>query len=280
MFFKIYGERNSGTNFLTRLLKANFGDVYVFDDHLDMNTSINYYWKHGYPDEKLKKADDQVIDIFIVRELKKWLISMYHNPYCLAPESTSEGFGKFLIAKQSIEEISTITLKNTSLLKLFYKYICSLSFNYTSTFNIGNKKLRSFLDKSIKRDRLLHPIPSKYLRDHKYKTHLNYSDLSRNIFEIRYDKLESYFNYSLSQNCIFISLDEIQDNNKCIKFLEKLSFDFNLRRKKLDLIERNLKTYSLSKSTKYNIKIDNYDNLIKKYEKIDLENYYKSLSYL
>ena len=57
MIFKIYGERNSGTNFLARLLKSNFGDENVFVDHLDLNTSICYYWKHGYPDNEFNKVN-------------------------------------------------------------------------------------------------------------------------------------------------------------------------------------------------------------------------------
>jgi len=279
MIFKIYGERNSGTNFLTRLLKSNFGEEYVFDDHLDMNTSINYYWKHGYPDEEFRQVEEQVIDIFIVRDLKKWLISMYHNPYCLSTRKT-DCFATFLTSNQSVETVSSLALKNNSISKLFLKYIYSLFFNYTSTSSIKNLMLKSFLDKSIKLDRLRHPFPSKYLRDHKFKKHLNYSDESRNIFEIRYDKLRSYFDYSLSQKCIFVSLEDIQDNNKCINFLERISSDFNLKRKKIDLIKRNLKTYSLSKSTKYNFSADPYDDLIKTHQNIDLENHYRTLSYL
>ena len=32
MFFKIYGERNSGTNFLKKLIEKNFGNTYGNQD--------------------------------------------------------------------------------------------------------------------------------------------------------------------------------------------------------------------------------------------------------
>ena len=68
MLFKIYGERNSGTNFLTTLLINNFGEKHVFEDHLDLNTSICYYWKHGYPDESFNVINERIINIFIIRD--------------------------------------------------------------------------------------------------------------------------------------------------------------------------------------------------------------------
>ena len=95
MIFKIYGERNSGTNFLTRLLKTNFGENFVFEDHLDLNTSICYYWKHGYPDQFLNLISDRIITIFIVLDLRKWLVSMFHNPYCLDFNNKNRSFEFF-----------------------------------------------------------------------------------------------------------------------------------------------------------------------------------------
>lgn len=280
MIFKIYGERNSGTNFLARLLKSNFGDKNVFVDHLDLNTSICYYWKHGYPDNQLTLKKDKIIEIFIVRDFYKWLVSMYYNPYCLGHANEDVDFETFLVKRNTVEKKSSLSLNKNNIPKIFIRWFYSLSFNYTSTSNIKNNHLRSFLNNKVKFDRLFYPFPTNYLRDHKHKNYLNFSDQSKNIFEIRYDKLRSYFSYGLSKDCIFILLDDIQDKSKCKLFLDKLSYDFNLNRKKLDLIERNLKTYSLSKNTKYNLNIEPYKDLISGYYDNDLENHFKNLSYL
>ena len=100
------------------------------------------------------------------------------------------------------------------------------------------------------------------------------------MLEIRYNKLISYINYGKSYNSIYILLDDIQVDEKCLYFLNKLSFDFNLDRKELDLIKRNLKTYSLSRNTKYSLNIDLYGDLINKHQNRDLEDQFRNLSYL
>jgi hypothetical protein len=78
-FVIINGERNSGTNFLTNVLKQNKFPTYVGI----IKQNIFYHWKHGIPREDVKLLNDEVIDIFIFRTLEEWLISMYHNVYHL-----------------------------------------------------------------------------------------------------------------------------------------------------------------------------------------------------
>ena len=79
MVFKIHGERNSGTKFLTELFEANF--VFgCFQEYYHDNRC--YYWKHGIDFEKRTASQ---IDIFIVRNLEDWLISMFYKPYHLTP---------------------------------------------------------------------------------------------------------------------------------------------------------------------------------------------------
>lgn len=52
IIFKIYGERNSGTCFLTHLLWKNFPNTYTFE-HL-CNNNVIRYWKHGIPTESIE----------------------------------------------------------------------------------------------------------------------------------------------------------------------------------------------------------------------------------
>lgn len=73
---KIFGERNSGTNYIKRLLKKNIkSQVYFQSGHYKSKSG----WKHGLPDSS--KIDKQTLVIFIVRELSTWLNSMYFRPY-------------------------------------------------------------------------------------------------------------------------------------------------------------------------------------------------------
>ena len=74
---KIYGERNSGTNFLYELLENNLIDVKLYSGSYKNKTG----WKHGYPKIHLIKNLNNTLFIFIVRDLEKWLKSMYVNPY-------------------------------------------------------------------------------------------------------------------------------------------------------------------------------------------------------
>jgi hypothetical protein len=85
MFFKIYGERNSGTNFLIKLIKKNFGNTYGDSEGQKRIDNKYYFWKHGIPknDTKNNKENKVVVKLFIFRRLEPWLVSMFHNPYHL-----------------------------------------------------------------------------------------------------------------------------------------------------------------------------------------------------
>lgn len=87
----IHGERNSGTTFLAVLLKENGIDV--FEDVF--HSKLMLHWKHAAPGDYLKLLNDRVINIFIIRSLDEWLISMFHNPHCIAL-STDTCFKEFL----------------------------------------------------------------------------------------------------------------------------------------------------------------------------------------
>ena len=65
--FNIYGERNSGTNFLYELISNNF----------DLKGSVDK--KHSLVKEYNKSEDH--INFCIIRNLNDWLCSTYQNPY-------------------------------------------------------------------------------------------------------------------------------------------------------------------------------------------------------
>ena len=73
---KIFGERNSGTNYIKKLLRKNIKSQFNF---VSGKYTSKSGWKHGLPDSS--KIDKQTLVIFIVRELSTWLNSMYFRPY-------------------------------------------------------------------------------------------------------------------------------------------------------------------------------------------------------
>ena len=95
--FKINGERNSGTTFLTEILKINNFPCSV----TKINGRVVYNWKHAVPIKENKELDEKVIDLFIFRNLDSWLISMFKNPYELEESKFNTDFKLFLNIKQS-----------------------------------------------------------------------------------------------------------------------------------------------------------------------------------
>tara|TARA_Y100000004_G_C8864492_1_gene390515 strand:+ start:244 stop:954 length:711 start_codon:yes stop_codon:yes gene_type:complete len=94
---KIYGERNSGTNFLTRLIRKNLRNINICSplhkNHPDTKDKTG--WKHGYPKLNNISKQDTLI-IFIIRDLIPWLKSMHANPYHL---KKIENYNDFLTKK-------------------------------------------------------------------------------------------------------------------------------------------------------------------------------------
>lgn len=90
---KIFGERNSGTIFLTSLIRNNFKGIHICNHELNGGTG----WKHGIPNNfYLNKLKGKVIYIVIFRELVSWLNSMYHRPYHIHKRNN---FYEFIISK-------------------------------------------------------------------------------------------------------------------------------------------------------------------------------------
>ena len=82
---RIYGERNSGTNFLHHLMKNNFDTTdYMInscDKHYSPQDDKNLT---KYEEDILKNQENKtIVKIFIFRKLESWVVSMFHNPYCI-----------------------------------------------------------------------------------------------------------------------------------------------------------------------------------------------------
>jgi hypothetical protein len=75
--FTIYGERNSGTNYLEQLINLNF----------DVELTWEYGWKHFFGFNDLSNSDNTLF-IGIVRNPYDWINSMYRHPYHFSKEIT------------------------------------------------------------------------------------------------------------------------------------------------------------------------------------------------
>jgi hypothetical protein len=75
--FTIYGERCSGTNYIEQLIKLNF----------DITLTYEYGWKHffGFDNNKFNTIPntDNCLFICIVRDITKWINSLYKTPHHL-----------------------------------------------------------------------------------------------------------------------------------------------------------------------------------------------------
>lgn len=78
---RIYGERNSGTNFVSQLLTSNFPVQVVNNVYMENGDFTNVYdWKHETP---VAKPKENIVDILIVRKLVPWLHSFFKTQWHL-----------------------------------------------------------------------------------------------------------------------------------------------------------------------------------------------------
>lgn len=73
--YTILGERNSGTNYLEKLITINFYSKITWD----------YGWKHFFGFSEYENSDD-VVFIGIVRNFPDWANSLFSKPYHLQEE--------------------------------------------------------------------------------------------------------------------------------------------------------------------------------------------------
>ena len=72
---KVFGERNSGTIYLEKLLVKNF--------KVDIADYFTLGWKHRLAPhkEELDKIEDDIIYLILVKNPYAWLRSMHRKPY-------------------------------------------------------------------------------------------------------------------------------------------------------------------------------------------------------
>ena len=188
--FTIYGERCSGTNYLENLIKKNF----------DVEITWKFGWKHffGFQNESLKNSDNTLF-ICIVRDLKKWINSLYKE--------------KWHIAKQTTDSVYSF------LNKQFYSH------NYTTD---RWEHQKSFVYGVTKTN-------SEIIEDRNIYTKKRY----RSIFELRHTKIKFMIEDlpNKVKNYIFIKYEDLLNNfnnimikikNKGLNIKKNIQFPLNI----------------------------------------------------
>ena len=155
IYFKIYGERTSGTNFVTQLLLKNTNLL----EH-----SVSYKggtgWKHGFP--RLNLFNDNVrkktLFVVIIRDLESWLVSMFKTQHSIDPGNSIFNFvnGDLKINdKRKDHDVNIYEEENENIVKLryskinsyleFYKKVENIIFVNLEDLQKNNKKMLDFL---------------------------------------------------------------------------------------------------------------------------------------
>jgi hypothetical protein len=192
VLFKINGERNSGTNFLERILSKNNFPTYS----QKITKRIVYHWKHGIPSIDYKELDEKVVDLFIFRNLEDWLISFSKNPY---HQKKHNNFKDFLTLQQISNEKNLLDYRTNKLLneddngKTIFE-IREYKFNKIMEYKKNNKDVilvnLSFIQNEKNLSQFLDFLSEKYMKTLKvdnYICNINHTKNNKNNKNRTYD---------------------------------------------------------------------------------------------
>ena len=124
--FQVLGERSSGTNYVTQLLKANLPEL---------ENRRPYGWKHGFIDRRVA-AEPGLLTVLVTRHPLRWLQSVHARPLDLSAATSGLSFSRFIrhewqgaFAKPGGEEPSTADM------------VPHLGGNYPNPLALRNAKL-------------------------------------------------------------------------------------------------------------------------------------------
>lgn len=147
---KVFGERNSGTMYLNKLLRMNLLNCKILSGNFKKG------WKHGVVSHD-QPDKNTTLFICVVRDLEEWLVSMRRRPYHIRIKQKT-GLPKFL----------------------------------NMEINSSDKRLN-------------HP------------TRVDPNEYGRDIFDIRYIKIESYKKlFKYCPNVVFLNLKTLQNNTEFV----------------------------------------------------------------
>ena len=198
VLFKINGERNSGTNFLAKILRKNKFPIYV--QNKNIKTQMVYNWKHGAPSDDYKKLNEKVIDLFIFRNLEDWLVSFSFNNYHIKP---SKNFKDFLLLKKIPKKSNSLDYRTNMLLNIDDKdktifEIREFKFNQIMDYSKRNKDVifinLSYIQNSENLTKFLNFLSDEYIPKLKFDQYIteiqhtkNFKNIKNRVYDINVD---------------------------------------------------------------------------------------------
>ncbi len=88
--FQVFGERNSGTNFVRELITRNTGLPHTGD----------YGWKHGFP--VAVAYHPRTLIVWVVRDPLDWTVSMFKSPHKARKSMDLDNFSGFIRSEWDI----------------------------------------------------------------------------------------------------------------------------------------------------------------------------------
>lgn len=172
---KIYGERNTGTNYLTKLIEKNFevkilkgeiskGSFFTFrewtkDLFFRISRNLNLGWKHSLIDVQLVlNHKSKPIVIILTKNPYSFLLSLYNRPYHYKGNKPNS-FLSFLKEKWKLTDrdncklkilespIDLWNIKNKSYINLLNSYSNCLIFTYEELLECPDKVIASISEK-------------------------------------------------------------------------------------------------------------------------------------
>jgi hypothetical protein len=198
---KIFGERNSGTNFLSQLIKNNVKEINILSSYYNGGSG----WKHGFP--KLELFDDinSTLFIFIIRDLNTWIKSMYFNNYhYIKPTNINDFINSKLHIKDNrvdhdvnvnINENDTlINLRNNKITNYlhFFKNVNNVMFINLEDLQNNNKKFLKFLRNIYKLEITKYRPVLKHTKNKKNKKNRSYDLTIPKVIENKNHELEEF----------------------------------------------------------------------------------------
>jgi hypothetical protein len=131
-----------------------------------------------------------------------------------------------------------------------------------------------FLTSKLHNDKVNRPV------DFKTMMNRHIVDEGKTIFELRYFMYKKHIEYLMTNdNVILVSLDYVQDNDNCLKFLKDLNSTFNLNKTEFITTLPHTKSKSNEKNKEYDIDITKYKDVIDRFKDVDIENAINILEY-
>jgi hypothetical protein len=90
----VYGQRNSGTNYVHRLIMQNCAVRDTRSAPFNRDNESIFGWKHGFP--SMIAAPDNVLAIAVYRDPITWLDSLCRAPWHIAPHLRDLSFSQFI----------------------------------------------------------------------------------------------------------------------------------------------------------------------------------------